>query len=239
MNPKSADPPHERKVESDSIVKRPTRRQKVTITVNELVDQSIVHLSEQGLSKFSIRSIAAQLSLSPMSVYRFVSSKDELLDLVLLRVLSRIEIPVTFEPEWEERIISIMSACREMLLTHAEIVPLLLERPIPRGSEGLARLQEAILANLDTAGISGARAVRAFWQIFVLAIGQVMFDLPRLRLTEADMTDYARALSSVASERSLSRVSEMVEDLASMTGRSTFSETLRTLLRGISMENPQ
>nr|WP_246286102.1 TetR/AcrR family transcriptional regulator C-terminal domain-containing protein [Microbacterium pseudoresistens] len=196
-------------------------------------------MSEQGLSKFSIRSIAAQLSLSPMSVYRFVSSKDELLDLVLLRVLSRIEIPVTFEPEWEERIISIMSAWREMLLTHAEIVPLLLERPIPRGSEGLARLQEAILANLDAAGISGARAVRAFWQIFVLAVGQVMFDLPRLRLTEADMTDYASALSSVANERSLSRVSEMVEDLASMTGRGTFSETLRTLLRGISMENPQ
>jgi AcrR family transcriptional regulator len=215
------------------------RRQAVTLSADELVERSIDHLAEQGLAKFSIRSIAAELSLSPMSVYRFVDSKDQLLDQVLLRVLARMEIPATFEPQWEERIVTIMSGWHDLLLAHAEVVPLLIERPIPRGSEGLARLQEAVLANLDAAGLTGAAAIRAFWQIFVLTVGQVMFDLPRRLLTEDDMGDYADALRSVARERSLVRVSELATELASMTGRGTFAQALRTLLQGIRLEITQ
>ena len=171
--------------------------------------------------------------MSPMSVYRYVESKDHLLDLVLLEVLSRMEVPPGFDPDWRERIIQIMRAWRELLLAHADVVPLLLERPIPRGSEGLARLQEAVLAVLDHAGIRGADAVRAFWQIFTLTVGQVMFDLPRRRLQDEDMTVYADALSAIAQRRGLRHVGESAEALASMSGRGDFSDSLRTLLNGI------
>lgn len=203
------------------------------MSTETIVSTAVLLISEHGLPALSIRSIAAELGLSPMSVYRYVDSKDDLLDLVLLEVLARMEIPPSLSGDWRERIVEVMLAWRDLLLTHANVVPLLLERPIPRGSVGLARVQEAVLSILEHADIRSVDAVRAFWQIFSLTVGQVMFDLPRRQLRDEDMAAYAEALRGIAQERGLRHVGESAAALASMSGRGSFCDSLRVLLAGI------
>jgi len=205
----------------------------MSLTVNDVVLTALRIVDERGLTALSIRSLATELSLSPMSVYKYVESKEELLDLVLLRVISLIEIPPVFESDWRERIVLTMSAWRELLLTHPDAAPLLMERPIPRGSEGLARMQEAVLASLEEGGIVGTSAVQVFWQAFTVTVGHVLFELPRRELTDESVEAHAEALAQVAKERGLSRTFESAEALASVSLRPSFAATLRTLLRGL------
>jgi len=201
--------------------------------VNHVIAAALRIIDSGGLSALSIRAIAADLSLSPMSIYKYVGSKDELLDLVLLRIISLMEIPPTFEANWQDRIITTMSAWRDLLLTHPDAVPLLMERPIPRGSEGLARMQESVLASLEQANIVGVDATQAFWQIFTVTVGHVMFELPRRKLTDESVRAHGKALADIARERGLTRTLEAADNLASVSLRAPFSTTLETLLRGM------
>lgn len=203
------------------------------ITVSHVVDTALRIIDTRGLHSLSIRTIAADLSLSPMSVYKYVGSKSELLDLVLLRIFSLMEIPPDFEQDWTERIITTMSAWRQLLLAHPDAVPLLMERPIPRGSEGLARIHESILASLEQANIVGTAAAQAFWQIFTVTVGHVMFELPRRELTDESVRAHGEALADIARERGLTRTLESADALASVSLRPSFASTLRTLLRGL------
>lgn len=203
------------------------------ITVSDVVDTALRIIDTRGLQSLSIRTIAADLSLSPMSVYKYVGSKTELLDLVLLRIISLMEIPPAFETDWMERIITTMSAWRQLLLAHPDAVPLLMERPIPRGSDGLARMQESILASLEQANIVGTAAAQAFWQIFTVTVGHVMFELPRRELTDESVRAHGEELANIARERGLSRTLESADALASVSLRPPFTATLRTLLRGL------
>ena len=203
------------------------------------MSQTVIDVAEElvregGLKALTIRAVADRAGLSPMTVYRYVDSKDAMLDKLLLRVLSRVEIPASFSADWRERIVLVMGAWRALLVDHSEIVPLLAERPIPLGSEGLARLQEAVLSNLFEGGMEQSEAVRAFWQIFSVTLGGVMVDLPRRGLRDEDLVKYGTALSEVAAERRFTHVATLGPQLASMSGRGSFDDLLRTLLRGMS-----
>nr|WP_296771567.1 TetR/AcrR family transcriptional regulator [Rhodococcus sp. (in: high G+C Gram-positive bacteria)] len=198
-----------------------------------IVDASVEILTDRGLDALSIRSVASHLGLSPMSIYRYVESKSDLLDAVVLRILDRMEIPQSFAEGWSERIVVTMTAWRDLLLANPSVIPILVDRPIPAGSEGLARIEENILANLEVAGITGDAGVQAFWQIFTLTFGQVVFELPRRQLREEDMDDYAASMSSIARERGFVRVRELAPKLVSMKGRGTFEQALFALLRGL------
>ncbi|GAB3399163.1 hypothetical protein GCM10027515_05170 [Schumannella luteola] len=209
------------------------RPRRGAISSSTVVEAGIAIAARDGLETLSMRTLATELGLSPMTLYRYVDSKDDLLDQMVLWVLARMEIPSSFDEDWRDRIVTIMTSWRDLLLAHAEIAPIMLDRPIPRGSVGLARLQEAVLGALEHGGLSGADAVRAFWQIFTVTVGNVMFDLPRRRLADPDMVGYATALRDIARQRGLHRVESSADELASIAGRGTFTDTLSTLLRGI------
>lgn len=198
-----------------------------------IIDAAVEIVTDQGLEALSIRSVAAHLGLSPMSVYRYVESKNDLLDGVVLRILDRMEIPTTFSETWEQRIIDTMTAWRDLLLANPSVIPLLVSRPIPIGSEGLTRIEENVLANFESAGIVGDAAAHGFWQIFTLTFGQVVFELPRRALRDSDMDTYARSMSDIAQERGFSHVLAMAPQLASLKGRGTFHDALATLLAGM------
>lgn len=203
------------------------------MTTAAIVDAALEIVSTQGLAALSIRSVAKQLGLSPMSVYRYVDSKEALLDEIVLRVLDRMEIPHAASSSWSERIITTMTAWRNLLIENAAVVPLLADRPVPLGSEGFARIADNILANLEDAGIVGDDAVRGFWQIFSLTLGQVVFELPRRDLRDEDMDDYARAMAAIADERGFTRLRELAPKLAGISGRGSFRDTLEAHLMGL------
>lgn len=50
-------------------------------------------LDAEGLAKFSMRRLAAELNVTAMSVYWYVDTKDDLLELALDAVFGELELP--------------------------------------------------------------------------------------------------------------------------------------------------
>src|SRR3954447_6199190 len=66
-------------------------------------------LDAEGLAKFSMRRLAAALNVTAMSLYWYVDTKDDLLELALDSVYSEIAPPREDGP-WEDRLRALASA---------------------------------------------------------------------------------------------------------------------------------
>jgi len=112
-----------------------------------------------GLSGLTIRSLAEALGAKPMSVYYYVSSKDELLDALVDMVFEEVDLP---DPEgpWREEMRRRARSARARLGQHRWAIGLLESRTNP-GPANL-RHHEAVLACLRHAGFSLALTAHAY-----------------------------------------------------------------------------
>jgi len=126
----------------------------------ERVRDAALRIADQGgLSGLTIRSLADELGAKPMSVYYYVASKDELLDLLVDVVFEEIELP---DPEGEWRAEMRRRACsaRDRLKQHSWAIGLLESRASP-GPASL-RHHDAVLACLRHAGFPLALTAHAY-----------------------------------------------------------------------------
>jgi AcrR family transcriptional regulator len=205
----------------------------VSVTSDDVVATALRQAGESGLDSLSIRNVATELGISPMTIYRFVDSKDELIDAMLVLALSRMEVPYSSAPDWRRRVIDIMLAWRELLLAHPSVIQLLVNRRVPAQSEGLGRLAEHVLAGLEDGGITGQAAARAFWELFSLTFGHVVFERSRRDIDAEAQVEAGRAMASTARVRGFERVERLAGELTDIGARSTLENSLQALLDGI------
>lgn len=78
---------------------------------------SVRLLDADGLAKFSMRRLAAELDVTAMSLYWYVDTKDDLLELALDTVFG--EIPATAEDlDWRDRLRELATSYRKMFVRH-------------------------------------------------------------------------------------------------------------------------
>ncbi|WP_326698759.1 TetR/AcrR family transcriptional regulator [Streptomyces sp. NBC_01754] len=78
---------------------------------------SVRLLDAEGLAKFSMRRLAAELDVTAMSLYWYVDTKDDLLELALDAVHA--EIPAAHEgTDWRDRLRELAASYRGMLVSH-------------------------------------------------------------------------------------------------------------------------
>lgn len=70
---------------------RPGPRQRVS--VDAVVDTALEIADQQGLAAVSMRSLARELGIGAMSVYTYVSSREQLLELMVDQAMGRTELP--------------------------------------------------------------------------------------------------------------------------------------------------
>ncbi|SFJ45132.1 DNA-binding transcriptional regulator, AcrR family [Amycolatopsis sacchari] len=218
----------------------PERRTPPAVTLisqDDVVRAALELTAEQGLEALSIRRVATALGIAPMSVYKFVTAKDELVDAMLLHLLDRMEIPYTATTDWREQIVRTMCAWRDLVEEQPGAVQMLATRRLPPGSAGLARLAERVLSALDHGGITGPRAARAFWQVFSTTVGHIVFARARAGLDDADQASAREAMHRTATERGFDHVADLATDLTRIENRGTLEDALRVLLTGLSTEH--
>src|SRR5215475_10267794 len=69
-----------------------------------IVETAIRLLDADGLDGVSMRRVADELGTGPASLYAHVANKEELLDLVLDRVLAEVELPEPDPARWQEQL---------------------------------------------------------------------------------------------------------------------------------------
>lgn len=76
-------------------------------------------LDAEGLAKFSMRRLAAELGVSAMSVYWYVANKDDLLELALDAVSGELDLPsLDDENDWRDDLRHIAAEYRRVLVAH-------------------------------------------------------------------------------------------------------------------------
>ena len=83
-----------------------------------------------GIGSLTIRSLAQELGVKPMSVYHHVANKEEILDGIVDIVFSEIEMP-TVGGDWRSEISRRAHSARRVLRLHPWAIPLLESRTSP------------------------------------------------------------------------------------------------------------
>ena len=112
-----------------------------------------------GIGALTIRSLAQELGVKPMSVYHYVANKDEILDAIVDIVFSEIELPVV-GGEWHAEMRRRADSARLVLRDHSWAIELLQSRVNP-GAATL-RHHNAFIGTLRAAGFSVELTAHAF-----------------------------------------------------------------------------
>ncbi|MER6812634.1 TetR/AcrR family transcriptional regulator C-terminal domain-containing protein [Spirillospora sp. NPDC000708] len=157
-----------------------------------MVAAAIALADEGGLEAVSLRKVAARLDTGPMRLYGYISSKEELFDLMLDEVYGEI-LPEERPGDWREALRDRAHRTREAALRHPWLADLLGGRPT-LGPNALA-VAEATLAALD--GVADldtvTRAVETVSAYLTGAIRREIANLRAERATGLSKRDWQRA----------------------------------------------
>jgi len=135
----------------------------------ERVLQGAVAVADAGgIASLTIRSLATELGVKPMSVYHHVANKEEILDGIVDLVFAEIELP-TIGGEWREEMRRRAASAREAMRRHPWAIGLVETRTSP----GWATLKHhnAVIGTLREAGFSLQLTAHAFAMIDAYVYG--------------------------------------------------------------------
>jgi TetR/AcrR family tetracycline transcriptional repressor len=136
-------------------------RSRIVATALEIVDA-------EGIAGLSLRRLADEFGVTPMSLYWHVADKAELLELVGQAVLAEISLPER-RGSWVEELRDIHRAMLSAFLRHPNTTEILIGRA-RYGRGGLAAF-ERILAVLLGAGFTPATAFDAYQSLYLFTLG--------------------------------------------------------------------
>ncbi|WP_405962243.1 TetR/AcrR family transcriptional regulator C-terminal domain-containing protein [Streptomyces sp. NBC_00723] len=168
----------------------PTRP--VPLDRERIVAAAIALADEGGLAAVSLRKVAARLKAGPMRLYGYISTKEELFDLMVDEVQAEI-LPEEQPGDWREALRVLAHRTRQAALRHEWLADLLGGRPA-LGPNGLAVAESTLsaldgLADIDTV----MRAVETVSAYFTGAIRREITNLRAERATGLSKDDWQRA----------------------------------------------
>jgi AcrR family transcriptional regulator len=117
-----------------------------------VVSAALSVLDAEGLDAVTIRRVAEELGTSGTALYTYVRDKDELVDLLLDRVIGEADLSaISASLPWEEQLRGIAREIRRVMNRHRDIARATLGR-VPQGEKALALLDE-ILGRLRRPGV--------------------------------------------------------------------------------------
>jgi len=144
------------------------------LTRDRVVAEALAIISAHGAATLSMRTLAARLGVVPAALYRHVTSKDQLYDLILDGVLAEVDCQADSALPWTRQVSVLAHRLRAVLEDHPGIAALLKTRdPISPASLALA---EAFLASLHAAGLPGRQAAWAFRLVYDYTLGFALSD---------------------------------------------------------------
>ena len=150
--------------------RRPLTRERILQVGLRLIDQ-------QGLEAFTMRKLAQELSVDPMSIYRHFENKDALLDGVADVLWSEVKLPEG-EVGWEALLRSFATSLRALAHAHPHAYALLCKnQSLPLA---LLRLCDVALEQLQRAGFEQKRAMEILCTVSSYAMGYAMVELSAL-----------------------------------------------------------
>jgi TetR/AcrR family transcriptional regulator, tetracycline repressor protein len=182
----------------------------------EQVIAAAARVVREGRSdRMTIRSLAAELGVAPMSLYRHVRDKDDLFDEVTDGLLADVWRPRARRDDWRQWTIEAADRLRALLVREPVALHVYLRHPVASPA-AIARM-DAMLDVLASAGFTKAEARRAFGVINTYTVGFAALEASRGESAGGDDD----------------RADDVVKELSKLTTPAQFKVGLRLLLEGI------
>jgi AcrR family transcriptional regulator len=136
-----------------------TPKERVPLSRERVLRGAIAVADSAGVRALTIRSLAAELGVTPMSVYYYVADKSEILDGIVDEVFAEIDLPPG-DGDWRSEIRRRARSARQVLSRHPWAIALLESRKTP----GPATLKhhDAMIGTLRNAGFSVEMTAHAY-----------------------------------------------------------------------------
>lgn len=208
------------------------RRPRGSLTVESILDAS-EQVAAGGFAALSVRAVATNMQASPMALYRYFSTMDELVDALLDRVLGRFE-PAPPTADWVEDLGTFAHRHRSLLTEHPWAIAPLITNPNP--GLNAVRIGEAALQILRAGGIVGDAAVATFSGILSLNYGWSAFVTARPG-GDGSGTSMHDALLGLPPDQFPLTV-DVAAQMANYGSDEHYNRVLHQLLAGIRTEGP-
>ncbi len=166
------------------------------VTEAFILETALSIIDRDGADSLSMRRLSEAVGRDPAVLYRHVPNKAAVLDGVAGIVLEKLTVDTT-DPDWAGQLRSIAHDFRRLALTHPNVVPLLVTRPLatPLGLRppGTLRHLEDILALLTAAGFSGDDALHIYRVLFAYLYGHILTELQEV-VERPEETDHVLRL---------------------------------------------
>jgi AcrR family transcriptional regulator len=144
-----------------------------SLTPAQIAAAALTVLDRDGLDAVSMRAVAGELGMATMSLYRYVSDRGQVEELVVDRVLQAVDLAVP-RGSAGERLSVLADRARVAVSEHPAVVPLLLIHR--HRSPSSHRWGETMLTVLAEAGLAGEQRVIAFRAILGYVFGALQVE---------------------------------------------------------------
>lgn len=131
----------------------------------------------EGIEAVTMRRVASELGVEPMSLYKHISNKADVLDGISEAVMAEVEVPDR-STDPASAIRAIARSIRKVALAHPRVFPLIALRPVA-GPTGLGLVEETVRILLST-GLDPAGALKLYRILDSYTIGSALFDVARM-----------------------------------------------------------
>ncbi|MFI0738191.1 TetR/AcrR family transcriptional regulator [Streptomyces sp. NPDC021100] len=151
---------------------RRPRREQPALSREQIVSAALDLLDTDGLEALSMRKLGARLNAGATSMYTHVSTKDELIELVVDEVYGEIGVPAADDPAgWREAAGRCAHGLRTTILRHPWLAPALGGLGLTQLGPNAMRLSEGLLALFEAAGLPADEADLAVSTVSAYVIG--------------------------------------------------------------------
>lgn len=152
-----------------------------SLTLHGIAAATLTVIDREGLAALSMRTVAQELGVGTMSLYRYVDDREQLEGLVVDLVLSAARTDLPARAAWTTRATLLMLGLRDSISTHPAVAPLVLTHRF--AAESGLHWAEALLQVLTGAGFHGTARFIAFRSLVSYAVGAIQTEhfgpLPR------------------------------------------------------------
>lgn len=157
---------------------------RIPLSRERIVATAVAFIDAHGLADLSMRRLGTELGVEAMSLYRYVSGREELLDAVVEALVAQLadDAEVVREPThgWQDFLQRMAHGIRRLALAHPNAFPLVASRPgqAPWLRPPLRSLEwvEVFLAGLVAEGFTRVQAVAAYRAFTSFLLGHLLLE---------------------------------------------------------------
>jgi AcrR family transcriptional regulator len=188
-------------------------------------------VDRDGLEALSMRTVAAELGMSAMSLYRYVSGRQEIERLAVDLLFRTVDPDPPQHSGWEQQLTELAGRARAAIAAHPAVIPLLYAHH--QFSPSAWRWLEAVLSALTQGGFIGQQRVIACRSLQAYIIGAVQIE------SLGSLTGEGTAALAALSPTDHPLVAQTALDAFTITPEQEFRQGIALLIQGLRAIRPR